>query len=130
MLFDVMDDQHRGSKCDALSGYSDLAVTPASFSPSRPRTVRINKLAHAGHKCFNDIFWLDAELANMSSSIKLHRVGGQQLHLFDQMAGNRPFGERMNAIQPAHMNDAWEDAVSKPIRGKVGEICHSPESTD
>ena len=129
VLLNVVDNQHGRGKYNSLTGHSHLTVTPALCRPLRPRATRIDDLHRVVQKRFDNICWLNANFAGVSAAIKFHGIGGEQFHLLDQMAVNGSFAERMNAVQPTHVNDPWVGAMAICVGSKVWEICHCDEFT-
>ena len=125
MRFNIVDNQHWCSKCHSSARHSNLAVTLALGDPLCPRTVRVEDNA-VGYGCFDEIWRFSTQFADVKAPIAFHRLGDERFHLFNQAEVYRPFRERMNVIQPAHMNHARMQTTSIRIWEKIREIRHGP----
>ena len=112
VFLDVVDDQDGSSISRVTACHSDFSIAPSTFFP-------LNQVER------RDPFGAAAELANMKSSVKLHKLVCQLAQIADETICNSTLSVLMRSVEPSDVNDAGMFAMSIRIRAEVGEVAHS-----
>lgn len=119
MLLDVVDNQHWSGEGNSVERYSYFAVAPSRDEPLAVRGLYVQNKMVRRTGCLRKA-WAGAQFADVKPSIKLHRLGGQQLHLLDQTKGDPSLSVRMDFIEPAYSR------MEAHAITKQGASCNAP----